>query len=61
MNKELMNSEFFKSLPEDVKEKLKKCKSEEEAMDVLKDNMVEIPPEELKKVAGGDCWDHCPR
>ena len=29
-------------------------------MDVLKDNMVEIPPEELKKVAGGDCWDHCP-
>ncbi len=53
MDNELMNNEFFKKLPEDVKEKLKNCKSEEEAMDILKDNMIEIPPEELKKVSGG--------
>jgi hypothetical protein len=32
------------------------CKSEEEAMDILRDNMIEIPPEELKKVAGGTCY-----
>ena len=53
MNDEIKNSDFFKNLPEEVKEKLLKCKSEEEAMDILKDNMIDIPPEELKKVAGG--------
>ena len=53
MREELINSDFFKSLPEEVKEKLLKCKSEEEAMDVLKNNMIEIPADELKKVAGG--------
>ena len=56
MNENLTNSEFYKKLPEDVKEKLKGCKSEEEAMDVLKDNMIEIPEDELKKVAGGINW-----
>ncbi len=62
MDNELMNNEFFKKLPEDVKEKLKNCKSEEEAMDILKDNMIEIPEEELKKVSGGWCWANtdCP-
>ena len=58
MDNELMNNEFFKKLPEDVKEKLKNCKSEEEAMDILKDNMIEIPEEELKKVSGGLCWEN---
>ncbi len=56
MDNELMNNELFRKLPEDVKEKLKSCKSEEEAMDILKENMIEVPPEELKKVAGGMCW-----
>ena len=60
MDNELMKNDFFKSLPEDVKEKLKNCKSEEEAMDILKDNMIEIPEEELKKVSGGGCWEDCP-
>ena len=62
MDNELMNNEFFKKLPEDVKEKLKNCKSEEEAMDILKENMIEIPVEELKKVSGGNCWENilCP-
>ena len=60
MDNELMNNEFFKKLPEDVKEKLKNCKSEEEAMDILKENMIEIPVEELKKVSGGDLGDYNP-
>ena len=59
MDNELMNSEFFKSLPGDVKEKLKNCKSEEEAMDILRDNMIEIPAEELKNVSGGSTWKCC--
>ena len=63
MDNELMNSDFFKSLPEEVKEKLKNCKSEEEAMDILKENMIEIPAEELKNVSGGSNWtrDDCCR
>ena len=59
MNNELMNNEFFKSLPEEVKKKLKNCKSEEEAMDILRDNMIEIPAGELKKISGGINWDPC--
>ena len=53
MGNELMNNEFFKSLPEEVKEKLKNCKSEEEAMDILKENMIEIPAGDLKNISGG--------
>lgn len=63
MDNELMNSDFFKSLPGDVKEKLKNCKSEEEAMDILKENMIEIPADELKNVSGGYRYQittHCP-
>lgn len=56
MNNVLKNSEFFKNLPAEVQQKLENCKSEEEAMDILKDNMIEIPEDELKKVAGGVNW-----
>lgn len=56
MYSNLLNNEAFNKLPDEVKEKLKNCKNEEEAMDILKDNMIEIPSDELKKVAGGSCW-----
>jgi hypothetical protein len=59
MDNELMNNDFYKSLPEEVKEKLKGCKSEEEAMDILKENMIEIPEDVLKKVAGGAPYGDC--
>ncbi len=58
MDSNLLNNEAFNKLPDEVKEKLKNCTSEEEAMDVLKDNMIEIPSDELKKVAGGACWEN---
>ncbi len=35
---------------------MRPAKSEEEAMDILKDNMIEIPEDELKKVASGINW-----
>ena len=38
---EFFNTEFFKDLPEDVKTKLKNCKSQEEGMDILKDLIAE--------------------
>ena len=47
------DSEFYKGLPDDVKEKLENCQSEEEAMDVLKQNMIEVPDEVLDEAAGG--------
>ena len=56
MTDDIKNSDFFKNLPEDVKEQLLKCKNEEEAMDILRDNMIEIPSDMLKKVAGGEIY-----
>ena len=56
MTDDIKNSDFFKNLPEDVKEQLLKCKTEEEAMDILRDNMIEIPSDMLKKVAGGEIY-----
>ena len=53
---EFMKTEFFKNLPEDVKEKLKSCTSEEEAMDILKASSIEIPDDALDEVAGGKCY-----
>ncbi len=66
MNKSFENNEFFQQLPEETKEKLRNCKSEEEAMDVLKGDMIPIPDDVLDDVAGGAGWtcdnydDSCP-
>ena len=32
------------------------CEEADQAMEILKDNMIEIPPDELKKVSGGINW-----
>ena len=53
---EFMKTEFFKNLPEDVKEKLKSCTGEEEVMDSLRANMIELPDDALDEVAGGKCY-----
>ena len=65
MNKNFEDNEFFKQLPEETKEKLRNCKSEEEAMEILKGDMIAIPDDVLDSVAGGedywrwDCWGYC--
>ena len=62
MNQNFENNEFFQQLPEETKEKLRNCKSEEEAIDVLKGDMIPIPDDVLDEVAGGDdyvCMDKC--
>ncbi len=59
MNQNFENNEFFQQLPEETKEKLRNCKTEEEAMDVLKSDMIPIPDEVLDSVAGGDGWALC--
>lgn len=61
MDKEkIRNSDVFKQLPEEIKEKLLKCTSEEEAMAILKEEMIPVTAEELQAVAGGacECSDH---
>ena len=63
MNADFENNEFFRQLPEETKEKLRHCRSEEEAMEVLKGDMIAIPDEVLDGVAGGDdywCSEHDP-
>ena len=59
MNQNFENNEFFQQLPEETKEKLRNCKTEEEAMDVLKGDMIPIPDEVLNSVAGGEGWSPC--
>ena len=56
MNENFENNEFFQQLPEETKEKLRNCKSEEEAMEVLKSDMIPIPDDALDDVAGGQCY-----
>ena len=46
--------EFYNSLSEDVKAKLKACRSEEEMMKVLDEEKVELDPELLDGVSGGE-------
>ena len=61
--------EFYNSLSEDVKGKLKACKTEDEMMKVLAEEKIELDPELLDSVSGGGdggmggskcmCPDHC--
>ena len=49
-----MNSkEFYKGLSEDVKAKIKACKSEAEMMGVLDAEKIELDPAVLDEVSGG--------
>ena len=53
MNDNFENNEFFRQLPEETKEKIRNCKTEEEAMEILKGDMIPIPDEALEDAAGG--------
>ena len=46
--------EFYNSLREDVKTKIKACKTEEEMLRVLSEEKIELDPELLDEVSGGD-------
>ena len=57
--------EFYNTLSEDVKTKIKACQTEEEMMRVLAEEKIELDPELLESVSGGvypECktdWDEC--
>ena len=59
MNENFENNEFFHQLPEETKEKIRNCKTEEEAMDILKEDMIPLPDDALDDVAGGISWSSC--
>ena len=46
--------EFYNSLSDEVKAKIKACKTEEEMLKVLQDEKIELDPELLDKVSGGN-------
>ncbi len=46
--------EFYNSLSEDVKARIKACKSEEEMLKVLREESIELDPELLETVSGGN-------
>ena len=52
--------EFYNSLSNEMKEKLKACKTDEEMLKVLRDNKIQLDDELLKGVAGGGPH-HCGR
>ena len=45
--------EFYNTLSEDVKAKIKACKTEEEMMNVLAEEKIELDAELLESVNGG--------
>ena len=45
--------EFYDSLSEDIKERLKACKTEEEMMKVLDEEKIELDPGLLDEASGG--------
>ena len=50
--------EFYNTLSEDVKAKIKACKTEEEMMRVLAEEKIELDSELLESVSGGvSDWD----
>lgn len=46
--------EFYNSLSDEVKEKIKTCKSEEEMLAVLQEEQIELSPDLLESVSGGN-------
>ena len=57
-----VEASYMETMEKETKEKLRNCKTEEEAMDVLKGDMIPIPDDVLDEVAGGDdyvCMDKC--
>ena len=54
--------EFYNSLDDGIKAKLKECKTEEEMLKVLSENKIKLDDELLKGVAGGGphhCSSNC--
>ena len=45
--------EFYKTLSDETKEKIKACKTKEEILQVLQDEKIELGPELLEQVSGG--------
>lgn len=45
--------EFYESLSDEVKEKIRACASEQEMLQVLEDAQIELLPDMLDGVAGG--------
>ena len=51
--------EFYDSLSEDIKERLKACKTEEEMMKVLDEEKIELDPDLLDEASGGKPGGPC--
>ena len=46
--------EFYNSLSDEVKEKIKACRSEEDMLKVLQEERIELSPDLLEGVSGGN-------
>ncbi|MBR2812517.1 MAG: hypothetical protein IKD69_14155 [Solobacterium sp.] len=57
----MTREEFYETLSDEVKAKIKACSSEAEMMKVLEEEQIELAPELLDGVSGGrePCRDVC--
>ncbi len=53
MSRSFENNEFFRQLPDEMKQKTKGFKTEKEATDTLRQELIQIPDETIETVAGG--------
>jgi hypothetical protein len=51
---QMNRKEFYDSLSDEVKAKIKACQSEREMLKVLEEEQIELSPELLEGVAGGE-------
>ena len=49
----MKRKEFYESLSDEVKAKIKACRSDEEMLKVLEEGQIELSPDMLDAVAGG--------
>ena len=51
--------ELFNNLTDEQKEKFKACKTQEELLKALDEENIELSPDQLEAVSGGDGWFSC--
>ena len=51
--------DLFNNLTDEQKKKFKACKTQEDLMKALDEENIELSPDQLEAVSGGDGWGLC--
>ena len=50
-------NKLFEGLTDEQKKAAKNLKTKEEALAFIKENNIELNPDQLEAISGGSCWD----